>query len=133
MSYLDIHKALTQSIIDLNTGLPLAHENTDFKSSSVDSFIGISTLMGDQDPITKSGLDIVQGIYQLTVYVKSGISTQSMLNAVDAIMGYYVQNKKLISNTQTVLINSTSSTGGRNEDGWYRNDISINFQSDILR
>ncbi len=133
MSYLDIHKALTQSIIDLNTGLPLAHENADFDSSKVSSFIDIATLMGDQDPITKTGLDIVQGIYQLTVYVKSGISTSLMLNAVDSIMGYYVQNLELTSNSQTVLINSTSSTGGRNEGGWYKNDISINFQSDILR
>ena len=133
MSYYDIHKALTQSIVDLAVGLPLAHENVDFDSSKVSSFIDITTLMGDQTPEDKTGLDIVRGIYQLSIYTKAGTSTKDMINATDVILGYYIHNLKLISNLQTVVIISSSSTGGRNENGWFINDIYITFQSDILR
>ena len=133
MSYYDIRKALTQSIIDLDVGLPLFYENADFKSSSVDSYIAITTLMGDQEPMDKTGLDVVQGIYQLSIHVKSGTSTKDLDNATDLIMGYYIHNLKLVSGIQTVVIVSTSTTGGRNDDGWYVNDISITFKSDILR
>lgn len=133
MSYYDIRKALTQSIIDLNVGLPLFFENADFKSNAVESFIAITTLMGDQEPIDKTGIDLVQGIYQLSIHVKSGTSTKSLDDATDSIMGYYIHNLKLISGAQTVVIVSTSSTGGRNDNGWYVNDISITFKSDILR
>jgi len=133
MSYYDIHKALTQSIIDLNVGLPIAHENVDFNSSGASEFISVNTLMGDQDPITKSDLDTVTGIYQISIYTKSGTSVKTMLNATDSIMSYYIHNLKLTSNSQEIVVISTSSTSGRNDDDWFINDISVTFKSDIQR
>ncbi len=133
MSYFDIRSALTKSIKDLNTGLPIAYENTKFKSRDYDAFLDLNLLMDEQTPIDKTGLDIVEGIYQITIYVKRDTSTLAMDNATDTILGYYIHNLKLTSNAQTVVITKARSTGGRNEDGWYKNDISIYFKSDILR
>ena len=133
MSYYDIHKALTASIIDLDVGLPIAHENSNFDTEELDSYIRVVTLMGDQEPRDKAGLDVLQGIYQISIFTRSGVSVKTLLDAKDVIMGYYIHNLKLVSGAQTVVILSTRSTGGRNEDGWYIDDISITFESDILR
>jgi len=135
MAYHEIHKALTQSIIDLALGLPISHENENF-NPEVDGgsqFIDLTTLFGEQDVISKDSVDESPGIYQISVYTKSGVSVKQALVTVDSILANYRHGKTFTNGAQTVFILSGSRNVGRNENGWYIIDLSIVFKSDIVR
>lgn len=134
-AYYEIHKALTQSLINLGLSVTIAHENTDF-NPEIDGggqFLSVHLLTNDQDSLTKSELDEVTGIYQVSVYTKTGGSVKAALQTVDTIMAHYKHNLKIINGSQTVVVINSGRNGGRNKDGWYIIDISINFKSDIQR
>ena len=133
MAYLDIHRALTQSIIDLNLGLAIAHENAPFDSSGIDSYIKVNSLFNEQDSITKQGFNEVSGIYQVSCFVKSGISVAAIIGHVDTLTAYYKNNTVFTSNTQNIEVLTVGRNEGRNIDGWYIIDVSVSFKSDILR
>ena len=135
-AYFEIHQALTQSIIDLSLSAPLAHENKDFDPEADvtgNQFIDLTTLPNEQESLTKSELDEVTGIYQISVYTRSGGSIKEALETVDTIMDFYKHNVKITAGSQTVVIINSGRNGGRNLNGWYIIDISVNFKSDIQR
>ena len=134
-AYYEIHQALTQSVIDLALGLPVAYENSNF-DPEVDGgsqFIDLTTLFGEQEVISKDSVDESPGIYQISVYTKSGVSVKTALNTVDTILANYRHNDTFTNGAQTVYILNSSRNAGRNDNGWYIIDISIVFKSDILR
>ena len=135
-AYYEIHKALTQSVIDLGLTAPIAHENVGFNPETDvtgNQFIDLTLLTNEQDSLTKAELDEVTGIYQVSVYTKSGTSVKEAIETVDTIMDFYKHNVQLTSGTQTVVIINSGRNGGRNDNGWYIIDISISFKSDIQR
>ena len=135
MSYLSIHKALTQSIIDLNLGVPIAHENVDFDTEDVtgDHFIKVDLIPAEQQSLTKSELDELRGIYQISIYTKSGASVSGALAIIDNLKDEYIHNKTYTDVDQNVVIVNFSRNTGRNDNGWYVIDCSINFKSDLQR
>ena len=133
MAYLGIHKALTQSIIDLNLGLTIAHENADFDPKGLTSYIKVDTLFNEQDSVTKQGFNEVTGIYQVSCLVKSGGSIAAITNTVDALTAHYKNSTVFTSEEQNVEILTVGRNGGRNDNGWYVVDVSVSFRSDIQR
>lgn len=135
MAYYEIHKALTQSVIDLALGLPIAHENSNFdpEVDGGDQFIDLTTLFGEQEVISKDSVDESPGIYQISVYTKSGVSVKTALLTVDLILDNYRHGDTFTNGPQTVFILNASRNVGRNENGWYIIDLSIVFKSDIIR
>lgn len=134
-AYYEIHKALTQSIIDLSLGLPVAYENSNF-DPEVDGgsqFLDLTTLFSDQETISKDSVDEAPGIFQVSVYTKSGVSVKTALQTVDLILGNYRHGDTFTNGTQTVYILNAGRNVGRNDNGWYIIDLSIIFKSDILR
>ena len=133
MSKLNIHKALTQSVIDLALGVTLAHENVDFNLESFtgDSFIDLTNLPVDRESLTKSDLHEDTGIYQISYYQRSGTSVGSALADIDTITDFYKQNRLITNSGTTVTIISTSLTSLGNSLGWFRNDVSVSYKSDI--
>ena len=83
-AYQEIHEALTQSVIDLALGIPLAHENSDYdpEDNGDTQFVDITTLFNDQESLDKILTDEVTGIYQLSVYTKSGTSTKNAISVL---------------------------------------------------
>ena len=135
MAYYEIHKALTQSIIDLSLGLPIAYENSDFnpEEDGGNQFIDLTTLFGEQEVISKDSVDESPGVYQISVYTKSGGSVKAALQTVDLILDNYRHGDTFTNGAQTVFVLNSSRNAGRNENGWYIIDLSITFKSDILR
>ena len=135
MAYLDIHKALTQSVIDLALGLPIAYENSDFnpESDGNDHFISINILYDEQNTVTKTGLDDVDGLMQITSFVKSGTSVKVMYNLMDTLNTAYPHAKVFTSGNQIVNIQNIDVNKRGNVDGWYTTDFTINFWTDISR
>lgn len=135
MSYLSVHKALTQSIIDLGLGVPIAYENSDFIANDVvgNHFIKVDLIPADQQSLTKAELDELRGIYQISVYTRSGISVGGAINIIDSLASEYIHNTKYTDGSQEVVIINFGRNTGRNDDGWYVIDCSINFKSDMQR
>ena len=208
MSYLAIHKALTQSIIDLNLGLPIAHQNKDFDPSTVfyldydgqtanfaegltitgatsgatgvilvdvdagatgtltlnnvsgtfendeiitdtatgsatvngvlssggaTEFIDVTLLPASTEVISKDTLDEEIGIYQISIYSQSNTNINTIYTIADTIEANYKHGLELTSGTQKVFIDRTSRNGGRNNNGWFVIDLSINYIADLLR
>lgn len=135
MAYADIHAALTQSVIDLLPSIPISHENSPFNPDveGGDLFVAVYTLLNNQESLTKTTLDEVRGVYQISVYSKSNVGKGATLSVTDAITNYYKHNLSLTSGAQTVTIVNSGVGAPRNDSGWYITDISIIFKSDILR
>ena len=131
--YTDIHAALTQSIISLNLGVPIAHENAVFDRTNKTNFIEVNSLFNREDSITKTGFSEVDGIYQITIYSKAGTSVAKSLELVDGLLTYYVNNLILSSGGQQVRVIEVERNEGRNLGGWYVIDVSVVFKSNILR
>ena len=135
MAYLDIHKALTQSVIDLALGFPIAHENNDFnpEEDGGDHYLAINILYDEQQAATKTNLDDVNGFLQVSDYVKSGSSVKAMYTLVDALNAAYPHAKKFTSGTQVINIQNIEVNKRNNVNGWYVTDFTINFWADLTR
>ena len=137
MAYLDIHKALTQSVIDLGLGLPIAHENVEFnpETQGGSAFIAINILYAEQNAVTKTGLDDVDGFLQITHYasVKDAKGVAATYSAVDDINAFYKHGNKYTSNNQVVNIQNIEVTKRGNLNGWFATDITISFWSNLVR
>ena len=133
MSKLGIHKALTQSVIDLALGVTLAHENADFdlESFTGNAFIDLTNLPVGRESLTKSDLHEDLGVYQISYYQRSGTSVGSALANIDTITDFYKQNRVISNSGTTIVIISSTLTNLGNNIGWWRNDVSINYKSDI--
>ena len=135
MAYFDIHKALTQSVIDLALGLPIAYENSDF-NPEVDGgnhFIRVDIRYDEQNTVTKTGLDDVDGFLQITSRVKSGTSVKAMYDLVDALNTAYPHAKQFTSGTQVINIQNIAVNKRGNVNGWFVTDFTINFWTDLTR
>ena len=134
-AYYEIHKSLIQSVIDLNLGLPIAHENINFNPESVDEYISVTVLFDEQNTVTKTDLDDVMGFIQISHYVKSGIGTGSSYDLITTLSAAYPHAKQFApgSSSQTINIQNIAVNRRGNSDGWYITDFTINFWSDISR
>jgi hypothetical protein len=135
VAYLDIHKALTQSVIDLALGLPIAYENTDFnpEKDGGSNYISINILYDDQVAVTKTNLDDVNGFLQISNFVKSGGSVNSTYTLVDTLNAAYPHATKFTSAGQVVNIQNIAVNKRGNINGWYVTDFTIFFWTDIIR
>jgi len=133
MSKLNIHKAMTQSVIDLSLGVTLAHENVDFdlESFTGNAFIDLTNLPAGRESLTKSDLHEDLGVYQISYYQRSGTSVGSALADIDTITDFYKQNRTVTNGGTTITVINTSLTSLGNSLGWFRNDISISYKADI--
>ena len=133
MSYLNIHKALTASVTGLSLGLPIAHENKDFDAEAVNEYISINILYDEQNTVTKTGLDDVDGFLQISHFVKSGSSVATTYGLVDTLNATYPHAKKIVAGTQTVNVQNIEVNKRGNVGGWFITDFTVNFWTDLSR
>ena len=135
MAYLDIHKALTQSVIDLALGLPIAYENTDFdpEADGGSNYISVNIMYDDQNTVTKTDLDDVNGFLQISDFVKSGGSVRTTYDLIDTLNTAYPHATKFTSAGQVVNIQNIAVNKRGNVNGWYVTDFTIFFWTDIIR
>lgn len=134
-AYKEIYSALTKSIIDLSLGIPFAYENKEYdpEANNDQQFIALTTLYNDQDSLDKMLYDEVTGIFQISLYTRSGGGVNSSTANIDVIANHYKHGLKIVNGSQCVYIVNFGRNGGRNVNGWYVVDISVSFKSDIAR
>tara|TARA_R110002051_G_scaffold325374_1_gene427390 strand:+ start:541 stop:951 length:411 start_codon:yes stop_codon:yes gene_type:complete len=134
-AYQQVYSALTTSIINLYLDIPLAYENKGYDpdKNNDQQFIALAILYNEQESLDKMLFDEVTGIFQLSLYTRSGGGVKSSMAKVDAIKNYYKHGLKIVNGSQCVSVVNFGRNGGRNDNGWYVIDMSISFKSDIAR
>lgn len=128
-----IHQALTQSVIDLALGLEIAHENRDFDPPKGEDWLWVTRIPNDRESLTKAEMDEERGIYQVTYFTPSGDGIGTALANIDTILQNYQHNATFTAGAQDVVIVNVGRNAGRNENGWWRTDISVTYKADIQR
>ena len=132
MALSDVNGVLIQAVIDLSLGLPIAHENANFTPPDDSPWLAVYMLPGQDDSLMKDalGLDQANGIFQISIYAPSGTGGGLSQRTADTILQYFKHGRTLAQNT---YISSSARNTGRNADGWYIIDVSINYQAFIQR
>jgi hypothetical protein len=131
MSYYLIEKALTKSYVDLATGIPTAYTSVDFDPESADQFIDITMLAGEFTAEDKTGFGEESGIYQISIYTRSGVGTKTAYQLADIIRANYIHGLELTSGAQKLMIQRTSRNVRGNQDGWFIIDLSVYYTADF--
>ena len=130
MSAYEATQALTESFIDLALGIPIAYENVNIDPPNDGIFAVLSTLPAIAESLGKAptgDADQTDGIFQASFYSPSGIGYGEILTLIDAVLAFYKHTRVLTKNTQDVQIQNSGRNVGRNEDGWFIIDVSIEF------
>lgn len=135
-----VHKAFTRSFIDLGLCyegdlITIVHENSDLDPANDRPFVTLNLIPNVATSLGKDefGCDESTGLYQVSIYAPSGDSVGQVLPLVDSILQFYKHNRKISEDDRTVVIINSGRNGGRNENGWWIIDITINFKADIQR
>lgn len=129
MNYIDIHRALTQSLINASVGVPIAHENVTFNPDQHTAFVQPFTIIGDRDAIAKNGYGEVFGIYQIDVNVREGSAVGQALQIIDIINSYYTDSLELENGSTQVIILNRYRSNVSIENGWYTTSVTIDFRA----
>jgi hypothetical protein len=129
MNYTELHRILTKSIIDANTGVQIAHENDVFNPDGLTSFVQPFTIISDRESMTKQGYGEVFGIYQIDVNVREGSSTGLSNSIIDKIDSFYTDSLELeIGNTRVIILNRYRSQS-TTDQGWLTTPVTIEFRA----
>ena len=135
MSMQRVNQALVKSLDDLGLGIPIAWENFPIDPPNDGSFADVTLIPATPESLGKlvTDADEMRGIFQVSIYTPANESTGGALAIVDTIIQYYRHNRTVEYNGQKVNVMNTGRGVGRNVNGWYVIDISINFRSDLER
>ena len=135
MSYLDTKLALiTQLEAASITGITsqdIAFENNNFDPASRPIWLSCYFLPATSQAMgkTASDRDEQRGVFQVSVFVSldSDSYDNAQLTAVDEILRGFQYNSSTVYNSQRVDILESTVTRGRENESWFRRDISINY------
>ena len=136
MSTLDTFSALTTRLVattipGINTATDIAYPNDSFDPTGKSQWLACYFQPATSEMLGKSSTssDDDRGFFQVSVFTKRdpGGSIGGSLAIVDAIKDSFVYNTSLTYNNQNVDILDSVPQQAREVDGWYQQDISINY------
>jgi hypothetical protein len=136
MSMYLVTQALTESFINLALGITVVFENVNTDPPNDAIFCTLTTLPAIAESLGKRPVgdaDQTDGIFQASFYAPSGTGYGEILQLVQTVLDFYKHTTVLTKDTQEVQIQNSGRNGGRNEDGWYIIDVSIEFFAYIDR
>ncbi len=134
----DIERAITQSVLDCDTGLPFAIENAPFDKPDDGSPWMAMWIVPSQNGVRAvtcgdAGEDEHVGILQLDLNYPVGKGTKALRLVADKIARFYVAGRRMISGLAGVEVISCSKSLGREVDGWWRVSMTINWRARLSR
>lgn len=130
MSFSLIRKGLVKFWDDANTlNIPTAYTNADFDNTSAEVWCSIYVIPASTSPATLGlgGEDEHTGIFQISLFVPLDTGDKLILQALDGIENLYYAGKKTTYSGQEILFTAVERGAGREVDGWYSVDVSINY------
>ncbi|WP_299726845.1 phage tail terminator-like protein [uncultured Endozoicomonas sp.] len=125
-----VYSALSSHLTGLDLGLPIAWENVT-PPDKVGAWLAVMFIPAETvgSTLGDGGLDESTGFYQVDAYAPTGEGWAELHSYADQVQRHFKNGLLLSHNGQAVQITSSSRTGGRVENGWYRLTLTINWRS----
>jgi hypothetical protein len=131
-----IHQALLNTAKTFFTAkqIPVAWENTTFTAPAgpwaAVFFVPVNERI---ETLGAGGENKLDGILQVDLNYPANSGEGDMRKRIDEVRACFVAGSTLVFESQPVRILSTSCSGGRQVDGFYRKSISVRWQAYISR
>ena len=135
MSYLNTRNALitklTSATIEHITNDDIAYDNREFDPSGKLNWLAAYFVPADSQPDGKSISDsnTDTGFFQVSVYSKVGGYDVAQLQIIDSVLSEFKNSSIATYQNQDVCILNSTVNQGTDSGGWWKRDITINYQS----
>ncbi len=135
MRFADIRSALIQSWLDGSFGLDTAYPNKKFDPAAGTPWAAVFILPNQPEVATLGGRgeDVHDGVFQISLFYPPDQGDADIMAKADAVAKHYKAGQRYTYDGQGVLIRSCGRSQGRLDDGWYRIDLTVNWQSHVSR
>lgn len=125
----EIDQLFIDSFIVADFGLPIAHENRDYKPNSKEAYAELIVLQNDVTAWTVADADQSDGVFRIILRYPSGEGTGRIKSKADQIIEEYKIHSKITYVDHTVEITSVNRSVGVQETGWYKMIIDIRYKT----
>ena len=137
MTALNIDGALIAGYVALGLGLSTAYEGEDFtpptSASAKWAAVFIVPAVTDFFTLGSNGEDLHTGFMQIDFNVKHGTGRAVLVGYYDAVRAAFIGGKAFTQSSQSVQITSVERSPIREEGGWMRLSVTVNWQAETIR
>lgn len=126
---LKINQAFVDSFTKANFGLPIAHENIDYKPTAGTPYAEILVIENDVTPLDLSYTDETDGVFRVILRYPSGGGAVAARTMSDRITAFYNIGKVIEYDAQRVIIRKFGGAPGESRDGWYVFIVNIYYKA----
>jgi len=120
MSILKLDQALVTDFVAQDFGLPVAHENADYKPTAGDEFVQLTNFPNEVRPVGLSDTDEMDGVLQFVLYYPTGKGAYDAKEKAQTIFDAYPAGRELTYSGATLYIRGHERPSAFPEDGWYK-------------
>lgn len=128
-----VDQALTDSFIYEDFGLPIAHENRDYKPVSGTAYAEIIVLQNDKTAWAVEDVDQSDGVFRIILRYPSGQGVGPIKNKADEIIDTYKIGSRITYNDQVIEVTAVNRAVGVQESGWYKIVIDVRYKTFFRR
>ena len=128
-----VDSALVESFIDQDFGLPIAHENRNYKPISGTAYAEILVLQNDKTAWSIEDVDQSDGVFRVILRYPSGKGVGGIKNKADEIIDTYKIGSRIIYNDQVIEVTAVNRAVGVQETGWYKMVIDVRYKTFFRR
>lgn len=124
-----------QVVIGLPSNHDIAWVNEEFTPPEADEWARVSFVPSQPFVFTlgDEGNDQVDGFLQISLMFPQGLGTQVSYKRFDGLRDVFYAGAKYTFESQDVVIRSCGMSQGRNDDGWYRVDVTVFWYAFLSR
>lgn len=128
-----IDQLFVKEFVDGAFGLPIAHENFDYKPTGRTAYAELIQLPNPIVGLSLATTDETSGLFRVILRYPIGKSSGPAKVKAEAIMAAFPVNSKITYSSQAVTILGTGRQPGVHEDGWYKIVVTIRYSALITR
>jgi hypothetical protein len=139
MSTQDVRRAFVvaakEQVEELNPDLKIAWPNKKFNPPNNEPWVGFHWVPVDKKAVTlgEGGEDELVGFIQLDINVPEDSGEELTELFLASMEAWFVAGRPVVYDSQAATVTSTSRSGGRTVDPYFRTSLTINFYARIIR
>jgi hypothetical protein len=131
MTSLNIDQAFTFEFIAGGFGLPIAHENMNYKPVQGTPYAEIKVMPNDTTKLTQNNSNITDGIFRIHLRYPAGSGAVAAKTKAEEIMLYFAPGNRIGYSGQSVLIEKVSRKKGIPDNNWYEIIITLSYWASV--
>lgn len=135
MSYVNIFSALRTKLESADLGFLILDENKSQNTKNIDTYLADFILPVTTESMMKEaeGSREENGIYQISIFTRADIGRGKIFGIADSIKNVFKYDDEYVFSGTTVQVQESTANQGRNDNGRFVVDVSINWFSYIQR